>query len=336
MTSPEISPPLNGEYISQETVTDYASITCLDDIHELETLPTINIIDQTESIEEVNDTVTLPYLEKENNVFLGLSPQQRQVYAALKSIGYMSKPNEIGKIAEIDRKSVSARLSELRTKGLVSWKEGGYYDINPLTNPQDDTNFHRRGVISGLFGWRVQNVNLIAFTSVGVSEKVEMSFGDISISSTFGVSRGKVFFKIGCPYGLDYGSWLLVLDKIDSVCGERGYVDLSWRVAMCEFFRDHESRKLDGVSGLTLNDFNAGVISKIYEKPDGVLRQERRVNRSIPVDVVTAFLMGGLPSMNIVKRIEDMERQLKELTMASKVHHREFCDYRRDSQEDSL
>ena len=78
---------------------------------------------------------------------------------------------------------------------------------------------------------------------------------------TFGGKRNKISAVIGCAEGLDYATWLLALDKVDSVCAERGYVELPWIVSMAEFFRDYESRRLDGVSGMTLTDFR-GLMEK--------------------------------------------------------------------------
>jgi len=178
-------------------------------------------------------------------------------------------------------------------------------------------------------------LNFFADVLVGVSDFVDLVFGDVSVGVSFGSKRGKISVVVGCPRGLLYSEWLMVLDKVEAVCFERGYVGLGWRVSMCEFLCDHESRRLDGVSGLTLNDFSCGVMEKIYEKPDGGLRHERRVNGTIPVDVVTAFLCGGLPESGSLRRLEAVEAGLRELTEAVKYVNRGLADLRYDLREDS-
>ena len=165
------------------------------------------------------------------------------------------------------------------------------------------------------------NMGVVGVAPIGVSEFLEYDFGGVSIDVSFGVKRCKISAVIGCADGLDYSSWLLVLDKVDAVCAERGYVELPWTVSMAEFFRDYESRRLDGVSGMTLTDFR-GLMEKVYEKPDGALRHERRVNVPISVDVVTSFLMCGLSSANVVERLEAVERGQSAIVDAVKYSNR--------------
>ena len=288
---------------------------------------TVDCLKNVDNHPTVGTPVTTPETE-----YLGdLTPQQRKVYDCLKSANMMLSPHSISQMTDIPSNSVSARLNELREKHLVIKPLHGYWELSHLENP---TKPHRWGGSSGMGGvlshfggqcWRLQNLHMGVFVSVGVSEVLDYCFDDVRLTVRFGVKRGKISVVIGCSRGLGFSEWLLVLDKIDSVCSCRGFTGLDWTVSMAEFFNDMESRRLDGVSGLTITDFR-GFMEKVYEKPDGVVRHERRVNVSFPVEVVTSFLSGGLDSVNVVERLEAMESQLAALTEAVKWKNRYIAD----------
>ena len=268
---------------------------------------------------ETFPTVVLPIYDEFKTRRRELSPQKREIIECLESNESMLRPYEIAKMTKINRDSVSARLSELRTLGLVIWRKGGYYELNPLENP---TKNQGRGDFSGVCGWRVQNVNLCALVPMCVEDKVRFLFGDISLRISFGSKRGKIFAVVGCGRGLGYGEWLLILDKLEGVCVDRGYVGLEWRVSMCEFLKDHESRRLDGVKGYTLTRFSESVIEKIYGKPGGVVRHERRIHpESMSVDVITSFLSNGLQGMDYAAEIHRVWDAIESLTVAMKYHN---------------
>ena len=157
-----------------------------------------------------------------------------------------------------------------------------------------------------------------AWVIVGVSDFVEVSFGGLTILITFGKKRGLITVILGCPEGLTVVSWELALDYVNRVCEDRGYVGLDWMVSMCEVLNDHESRRLDGVSGYTITDFNSGVIEKIYEKPNGDVRHERRFHGGTPVDTVTSFLMGGLAGVESNERLSALEKLMEDQITATK------------------
>ena len=280
----------------------------------------------SEAIE--NPTVALPETTTNDPTIERLQPQQRRIYDCLASNDWLMRPSDIAKMTGISSASVSGRLTELKKLNLVIWKPGGYYAINPLRNPVGIID----GVVPTVVGWRLQNVNLFALVGVGVSDDVCFDFGGLSISVGFGVSRGKVSVVVGCPCGLTYEGWLLVLDKVDCVCLDRGYVGLEWFVSMCEVLRDYDSMRLDGLSGVTLRDFNTGFVEKIYEKPGGVVRHERRIHGPvdpIPRNTVASFLFGGLAGLDYSGRLSAIEREVEGLKVAQKYGNRELGEIRR-------
>ena len=271
-------------------------------------------------------TVALPPTTTDDPLLGGLSPQQQEIIKCLLSTKRLMKPYEISQMTNIPRSSVSARLSELKSLNIVLWKKGGYYEVNPIQNP---TKSQVRGGNRGfsLVGWRVQNVRLCVGGLVGGYEKVSFSFGGVGLVVEFGSKRDRVSACVSSDLGLSYAEWLLVLDKLDSVCFGRGYVDLGWRVSMCEFLRDYERRRLDGVSGMTLTRFNESVIEKVYEKPGGVVRHERRIHPDdMPVDVVTSFLANGLQGMDFAGEIQRLGDRVERLTVAVKYVNRGLAE----------
>jgi len=96
---------------------------------------------------------------------------------------------------------------------------------------------------------------------------------------------------------------------------------------MCELLSDHVGYHLDGVSVMSLTDFETGFIEKIYEKQDNVLRHERRVVGDIPVNTVTSFLLGGLSSSREVSRLEAVESAVRDTQTAMKHIFSQMFDF---------
>ena len=280
-------------------------------------------------IEATMATVALPVLE-ESKIPHDLTPMEQSIVKCLIIHDRLMQPWEIGEYIGKTPGSVSARLTKLRINNVVLWKLGGYYEVNPLYGGNQYQIWGDFG--GGLIGWRVQNVSLrVVGVPVGTHEKLPFEFGDVGLSIEFGSTRSKISVYIGSDLGLDYSHWLMVLDKMDSVCSERGYEGLDWRVYMCEVLRDYESRRLDGVSGYTLTRFNESVIEKIYAKPGDVVRHERRIHpdklgADLGVDVISSFLANGLQGMDFARAIHRLQAELASWCEIMKIQNKRLYE----------
>lgn len=216
---------------------------------------------------------------------------------------YPISPREIASLTKLNPNSVRSYLSKLTYKGVIERVRRGKYRINegygyPLIRP------------------RVQNIRGYCVVGVVVDEELIFRVGGVGFLLWFNVGRGRVSFVVSCDVGLDHYGVDFVRDKLESVCAERGLVDLDWVLDSFEVLRDHDGVRLEGVSCVTFSGLS-GFLEKFYNR-DG-MRHERRVSGAgIGFTELTDFLDGGLDRLRVVDAVSELSRRIGALEVSSK------------------
>ena len=242
----------------------------------------------------------------------------------------MWKRQEIARSSGIIPNSVSSRLAELETLGLIKSMGKGKWIVNPLILTEKATKYQVWGdKTTRNILWKFQNITLISICPypIGVPEPVEdRVFGDLSISISFGGQRNKIDVRMRCPLGLDVTGFELAVAYVENELTTRGFENLVFDCTL-EFLNDYKGLRLDGVSGITITDFRTGILEKIYEKPEiDSVRHERRGNMTL--DEMLTFVRGGFLESDYNRRLASVERELIKLSKTQMLINGEFLKIR--------
>ena len=220
-------------------------------------------------------------------------------------------PKEIASKARVNHATTRVYLKQLLKEGVVIRPTRGLYVINP-----------NHGVGGGQLP-RVQNLWLsVVDLAVSKSVKRVETFGDVTLTVTFGKKRDRVTAVFATDTGMGFTSCSLAIARFKTVVREVLGVEISdldiW-VRNCEFNEDYVGIRLEGLNCVTVKSF-LGSMAKIYNKGAG-FRSEVKV-RPDSIEGIMALLRGGVTPYHAIQGIFLVDNRVKELTDAIKWTNR--------------
>lgn len=227
--------------------------------------------------------------------------------------GYSVTAREIASVHDLNPGSVRACLSKMYSKGLISRPSHGKYECVPGY----PLGSHRGGL-------RAQNLQ-VAAEGVPVREhevvRIEFS-GYVSLTVTFGKKRGRITYLVGVPLGLCPVGMVLVHGIVTREVKARGYLVPSeaWVVKRVEILEDFRGFKLDGMQSVTFENC-LGELVKYYNRA-GLRRESKSGRMGIQLRQFRALLDEGVDSSLLHRRMDQIEREMRNVLEATKGSNR--------------
>jgi hypothetical protein len=213
------------------------------------------------------------------------------------------KPNEIVKL--LKEKGINAKASTVRVllrkllaRGLIVQPYSGAY-CSKIT-----------------YGVRfvplaVHNVRLHSNLCRDVEHwEIDEFVGGVKIHVCFGSERRKVSGFIGCDGGMSKDACFLALHRwFDVVEGRLGFGLRDVVVTSFELNRDFAGLRLDGVKCVTVKGL-FGVIERIYQKEENVVRFEHKVSKPMSVNAFEAFFSSGAGGFDSKQALYELKREV--------------------------
>jgi len=124
--------------------------------------------------------------------------------------------------------------------------------------------------------------------------------GDVKMCVQHGTQRRKVSGKISCDAGMDRNAVLFALDRVFELWDEKFGVCVENDVLLKTFEvnRDYQGVRIDGPSCYTKKGL-FGVIERIYQKEDDVVRHEFKVDKDMTIGQFQGLIQGGVSTFNL-------------------------------------
>jgi len=180
---------------------------------------------------------------------------------------------------------------------------------------------------------RVHNV-LLGFEAswLDFSDEVVELVGDVKIRVQFGLQRHKVTGQISCDSGMDRHTIRFALDRFYEIVEKRmGGLPDEVVVKTFEVNRDMHGVRLDGCKCYTREGL-FGMIDRVYQKEEDVVRAESKVVEPMGVDQFLALIQGGVTGYNYLQGLFMAVQQIGKLTDAVKFLNDQNEPFRRFSQ----
>jgi len=150
------------------------------------------------------------------------------------------------------------------------------------------------------------------------SDDVVEFTGDVKVRIQFGLQRHKITGRISCDAGMDKNAISFALSRFYDLVNERsGRVLDEVTVKTFEINRDIQGVRLDGVKCYTKKGL-FGMIERIYQKEEDVVRYENKITKAMTVDEFNALLMGGVGTYNMQQGVFALSQKIEKLTDAIK------------------
>jgi hypothetical protein len=265
-----------------------------------------------------------------------ISPESKEyrILEFIKSYNFPVSPYFVAHNLGLNHQSVKRILIKLHNEGRIRKTGRGQY-----TNlPPHGAGGSIGDVDVGDLGFaRFQNLDVVSTADVGLVGDigdVVFSFpgggaGVLEVVVRFGSKLGRISWRLSCPDGVDFRGLQVVVALIEERLISMGFnPPFGWEVHNREVFRDVLGVRLEGLQSITLNDF-MGDLMKIYSKPFGV-RVERRSSRPVRVEDLDTYMMGNIPQIALVERVDHIDESVVRMGEAFKVMNRNLGDLIRE------
>lgn len=173
----------------------------------------------------------------------------------------------------------------------------------------------------GLPSWKVHNL-VVTSGAVWLSHKLDdvvEETGDVKIHVQFGLQRRKITGRFSCDKSMEKDTALFALNRwLDIVKQKTGHDLQSFEVRTCEISRDFEKIRLDGDFKCLTRKSLFGVIERIYQKEEDVVRHEFKTSKSINLIEFESLLKGGASNYNLTQGLFMVVQEVKKLVEAVK------------------
>jgi hypothetical protein len=177
---------------------------------------------------------------------------------------------------------------------------------------------------------KVHNIGLRS--SVGESlehwKKTEV-VGDVKVHVCFGSQRRKISGWISCDAGMDKNACLLAVQRwFDIAETKLGHSIDDLEITTFEQNKDYVGFRLDGAQCVTKAGL-FGVVERIYQKEENVVRHEHKVTRSMSSTEFESLLQGGVPGYNATQATFVLVQKVGQLIEAQKFQNAEMVRHSR-------
>jgi len=216
-------------------------------------------------------------------------------------------PLEISEKTGLNRSSVRQYLRNLLQQGKVVQPYPGAY-CNRVThgmrfNPLTVHNISLRVTV---------NEDLLSWVG---EEKV----GDVKVHVCFGSERRKISGYIANDAGMSKDACLLAIQRWMDMAEKRLGRPLPEPLELLcfEVNKDYSGLRLDGVQCVTKKDL-MGIIERTYQKEEGVIRHEHKVNQSMSLQQFESLIQGGVVGYSMTQLNYQLLQRVDRLTEALK------------------
>lgn len=167
---------------------------------------------------------------------------------------------------------------------------------------------------------RVHNVILgVDAPWLDFSDDVEEWTGGVKVRVQFGLQRRRMTGRISCDGGMGRNAVFFALNRCYDIIQERtGRTVENVTVKTFEVNRDYYGVRIDGPRCYTVKGLY-GVLERIYQKEDDVVRTEHKVTKPMTIDEFENLMRGGVTAFNLQQGMFDLSRRVTELAEAQKM-----------------
>lgn len=158
--------------------------------------------------------------------------------------------------------------------------------------------------------------------------------GDVKIHVCFGSQRRKVSGYIADDFGMSKDACLFAIHRwLDIVEDRLGYViPEPFELTSFEQNRDFGGVKLEGgFKCITKNGLD-GMIERVYQKEEGLVRAEHKITKSMSLTEFEALLQGGVSGYNQTQAQFALMQQVGHLTEALKFTNSRLLEMEKQNQ----
>ncbi len=253
---------------------------------------------------------------------------KEDILKVLKGIDRPISTGEIAKLAKRNPGSVRVNLRILLREGKIIQEFRGHYSYKPIQGVGFDV------------PPRFQNLFVTADRRVG-GERIGVRYEDLGrtlvipiggdgsqIRVIFGYKNNKINWTLKAPRGVDYYGIELATIIVNGECEIRGYSGVLWMLRNIEVLRDNENIRLEGISSVTMTDFQNKTLEKYYNRPGGVRREIRAVP-NMPLSNLSAIIYGGQSSYQMLQGIGVLVKKIDGMVEVGKGTNRLLVDFGR-------
>ena len=247
------------------------------------------------------------------------------ILKVLKGINRPISSSEIAKLTKRNPGSVRPSLRTLLKEGRIVQEFRGHYSHKSTQGVLFET------------PPRFQNLFIVASKCVG-GEKIgvreehkglvhKIGFGadGSQLRIIFGYTRDKISWSLKAPRGIDYYGLNLATRLVEFECRNLGYEGLFWFVKNLEILRDDRTTRLEGLTSITLTDFQTDTLEKYYNKPRGV-RREMKGPVNTTLSQLSALIYGGQNSYQMLQGVGVLSNKIDKMADVGKGTNRLIVD----------
>jgi hypothetical protein len=149
--------------------------------------------------------------------------------------------------------------------------------------------------------------------------EVDEFVGGVKLHVCFGSERRKISGYIACDVGgMSHDACLLALNRwFDLVEEKLGFALSDLVLTTFEMNKDYHGVRVDGVQCITKKDL-FGMIDRTYQKEEALIRKERKVTKAMSINRFEEAIAKGFKDMESAQRSFELQREIKQLSDASK------------------
>jgi DNA-binding CsgD family transcriptional regulator len=223
-------------------------------------------------------------------------------------------PKEVKEKLHIKSSTARGTLRRLFIQGKIVQDHDGKY-CSKITHSMMR---RHQGVLPS---WKVHNL-IVVGGAVWLSNKLDdfvENIGDVKIHVQFGLQRRKITGRFSCDKSMEKDTALFALNRwLDIVKQKTGHDLRSFEVKTCEISRDFEKMRLDGDFKCLTRKSLFGIIERIYQKGDDVVRHEFKTSKSMSLMEFESLLRGGASNYNLIQGLFMVVQEVKKLVEAVK------------------
>lgn len=250
---------------------------------------------------------------------------KEDILKVLKSLDRPISASQIARLAKRNPGSVRVDLRKLLQEGKIIQEFRGHYSHKPTYG----IGFDQPPRFQNLY---ISATQCFGGEKIGVREEHKglvhtISFGDdgSQIRIVFGFKNDKINWSLKAPGGVDYYGINLATRLVEFECRNLGYEGLFWYLRNIEVLRDDQTTRLEGISSITLTDFQTNTLEKYYNKPRGARREVKGpVNTSL--SQLSALIYGGQSTYQLLQGVGIMSQKLDGLVDVQKHTNRLLVD----------
>lgn len=233
---------------------------------------------------------------------LGLVSKKARILQCINNAAEEITPLEIHEKTMINHSTVKNYCRRLLAEERINQSRHGSYEKLPTHGVGFDPLTTHNIVLSVMAPW------------LDFSDEVVEWTGSVKLRVQFGIKRKKITGSISCDEGMDKNATMFALHRFFDVVKERSGHDVEKVVFKTfEVNKDAYGVRLDGGWKCFTKKRLFDVIECIYQKDEGVVRAELKINRDLDLENFQALIMGGMAGYDENQRTVYLGKKIERL-----------------------